>query len=726
MGYELLLCEKPISCKKIAEALADNKPKKLMHGKIPYYEITIDNKKVVLGSAVGHLFALKEKNGKGWKYPVFDYEWQPKYLIDKDAVNTKDFIDTLSFIAKGANKFTVCTDFDEEGSTLGKEIVEYVFKKKDARRMKFSSLTKEELQESYKNAISHLDWEQVHAGEARHEMDFLYGINSSRALTLAVKSAGTFQILSAGRVQGPALKLFVDLEKKIKKFKPEPYWEISLKGLLNKTEIEAFHVKGKFKDKKEADKVVNVTKNKKALVETVTKKSISINPPFPFDLTSLQLEAYKYCNISPKQTMGVTQNLYVRGYITYPRTSSQKLPLGLNIKKLFTNLSRQEKYSKIIEKLLLKQTLRANEGPKSDNAHPACIPTGDIPKNLKGKELQVYDLIVRRFLSSFGDKAEKENMNLKIDCNKEKFSFSCSKVLEKGWMEIYHFVKSDSIEIPGVKEGDEVKNPKILLYAKETQPPKRFTAASIIKELEERNLGTKSTRALILDTLYQRHYIQEKSVQVTDLGEAVCDTLEEYVPELVSENLTRHFEEELEQIRENKKKKEEVVDEVKDVLKKVLKVFKSSEEKIGKKLLKAVKETRAEQENLGLCPECKKGDLTIRRGKFGRFATCNTYPKCKITFSLPSNAMILPAKKLCETCNYPIIKVIKKATRPRETCLNKECKSKEVPKEILKKYEGRKCPKCQTELIVRKSVYGSFLACPKYPSCRHIEQIKLE
>ena len=198
------------------------------------------------------------------------------------------------------------------------------------------------------------------------------------------------------------------------------------------------------------------------------------------------------------------------------------------------------------------------------------------------------------------------------------------------------------------------------------------------------------------------------------------------MPELVSENLTRHFEEELEQIRENKKKKEEVVDEAKGVLKKVLKVFKSSEEKIGKKLLKAVKETRAEQENLGLCPECKKGDLTIRRGKFGRFATCNTYPKCKITFSLPSNALILPAKKLCETCNYPIIKIIKKASRPRETCLNKECKSKEVSKEILKKYEGRKCPKCQSELIIRKSIYGSFLACPKYPHCRHIEKIEVE
>ena len=157
-----------------------------------------------------------------------------------------------------------------------------------------------------------------------------------------------------------------------------------------------------------------------------------------------------------------------------------------------------------------------------------------------------------------------------------------------------------------------------------------------------------------------------------------------------------------------------------------MKNFKSNEDKVGKKLLKAVIETRNEQENLGLCPECKKGDLTIRRGKFGKFVTCNTYPKCKITFSLPSNTLILPGKRLCEICNYPIIKIIKKATRPRETCLNKECKSKEIPKEILKKYEGKKCPKCQSELIVRKSVYGSFLACPKYPKCRHIEQIKLD
>ncbi|MBI4154904.1 topoisomerase DNA-binding C4 zinc finger domain-containing protein, partial [Candidatus Woesearchaeota archaeon] len=414
------------------------------------------------------------------------------------------------------------------------------------------------------------------------------------------------------------------------------------------------------------------------------------------------------------------------GYITYPRTSSQKIPPTLNVKKLFEKLSKQEKYSKIVKDLISKSKFKANEGPKSDPAHPACVPSGEIPKNLKGKESQVYDLIARRFLSSFGDVAKKENMNIKMDCNEEKFSFSCSKIIEKGWTNIYGpYFRMESIEL-NAKEGDEIKNPKIILYSKETQPPKRFTQASIIKELAEKNLGTKSTRALVLDTLFQRHYVQDKSIQVTNIGETVCDTLEEYVPELVSEQLTRHFEEDLEQIREDKKKKEDVINEAKIVLEKVLKKFKSNEEKIGKNLLKAVKETRAEQENLGLCPQCKKGDLVIRRGKFGRFVTCNKYPECKITFSLPSNALVIPAKKLCPECNYPVIKVIKKATRPREVCLNKECKSKEVPKEILKRYESKKCLKCQSEMIIRKSLYGSFLACSKYPKCRSIEQIKLE
>src|SRR3989344_4839119 len=224
--YELIITEKPQAAKKIAEALADGKPLKDSEGGVPFYKVTHNNTDIVVGCAVGHLFTIAEEKKGKWTYPIFAVDWKPTSEVRKDAKFSAKYLNTLKKLAKEAKVFTVATDYDIEGEVIGWNVVRYVCKQKDARRMKFSTLTKDEIVRAYAQASKTLDWGQAYAGETRHFLDYYYGINLSRALSLAVKAAGTFKILSAGRVQGPALKIIVDKEKEIQAFQSEPYWQI--------------------------------------------------------------------------------------------------------------------------------------------------------------------------------------------------------------------------------------------------------------------------------------------------------------------------------------------------------------------------------------------------------------------------------------------------------------------------------------------------------------------
>ena len=217
---QLIICEKPSAMAKVAEALADKKSKKITNrSKVSYYELEHKGKKIIVVCAVGHLYGLKQTKGLKSKYPVFDIEWAPSSEINKKAAFTKKYLDVIKKLAKEANEFVIATDKDLEGELLGYNILRFACKQKDAKRMKFSTLTKEDIIEAYKNAEKHLDKGLRSAGEARHYLDWMYGINISRALTLAVKSTGAFRILSSGRVQGPALKILYDKEKEIQAFK---------------------------------------------------------------------------------------------------------------------------------------------------------------------------------------------------------------------------------------------------------------------------------------------------------------------------------------------------------------------------------------------------------------------------------------------------------------------------------------------------------------------------
>lgn len=731
--YELIVTEKPAAALKIAEALADGKPIKENYQGVSYYKITHGKKDIVVACAVGHLYGLAEKVKKGWVFPVFDIEWKPVSETTKSSAFTKKYLNTLKKLSKGANSFTIATDFDIEGEVIGLNVVRFACNQKDANRMKFSTLTKDELRESYKNKSKHLDWGQAESGEARHALDWINGINYSRALTAAIKTTGAFKIMSTGRVQGPALKIIVDRERDIKVFVSKPFWQIELFGDYNKQDIIAWHKEDKFWDKSKADDAISKTKNQKeAKIDNLDKKQFNQMPPFPFDLTSLQVEAYRCHNISPKETLEIAQELYTSGYISYPRTSSQQLPASIGYAKVLNDIARQKQYSELARRLLKKSAITPNNGKKTDPAHPAIYPTGIIPSELTERESRIYDLIVKRFLATFAENAIRETMIAEINCSSEIFIAKGTRTIEKGWHEFYSpYVRLEEIELPNMKKGDKIKVNKIELLSRETQPPKRYTPASIIKDLEKRNLGTKATRSEIVDTLFQRGYVQGKAIEATNLGISTIETLEKYCPKILDEELTRRFELEMDRIRDGQQKKEALLEEAEDAIIKITSELKKHQKEIGAELQKANRETQDEMSFLGICPACKEGNIMMRRGKFGAFAACNKYPDCKTIFSIPKNAFIKPAKKDCEACGFPKVLAIKKARQPMEFCLNPKCPTKlvegqagEQAKAIATGETKRKCPKCnEGDIVLRSSIYGKFLACNRFPKCRYTEKL---
>ena len=663
---QLIISEKPRVAEKIANAIG-KATRKISAGGVAYYEIPEKNAVVV--PAVGHLFSLKQKK-PGSGYPVFDIGWVPSSESNKASAFTKKYLGLLKKIAAKADEVVNACDWDVEGSTIGGNIIEFLAKGKKAKRMFFSTLTQEDLVEAYAN-LQPLDVSTVAAGQARHKLDWLWGINVSRALMSAIRKAGAFRIMSMGRVQGPALAFLAKRELKIKAFLPTPYWQLFAyaKG------VQFVHVKERFLQKSEAEKALK-NSSKNAFVKSVERHKFKQMPPFPFDLTALQIEAYAALGFAPTRTLALAQELYEAAVISYPRTSSQKLPSKLNHEKILKQLESQKNLSLLARQLREEKRFAPHEGPKSDPAHPAIYPTGVVPEGSKDA-LRLYELIARRYLACFAKPALREKQKVLLKSGSEEYKAEGIKTITQGWFDFYKpFLRLKEKELPEFFEGEGIALQKLEMVEKLTQPPPRYNQASIIKALEQENLGTKATRAEIVQTLFDREYVSGKAIEVTPLGLSVFQAMEKHVPEIISPDLTRQFEGEVEEIQEEKKTKKQVLEKGEAVLEKVLRNFKKDEAEIGQELLGAVNVTRKQASELGLCNKCGKGQIVLKRSKFGLFAACNQYPDCKNAFSIPKNALIKPTGKQCEFCKTPVILVIRKARKPFEMCLTVNCESK--------------------------------------------------
>ncbi len=677
MGHILVIAEKPSAAAKIASSLADGDVKTLKNEKATYHELTHKGRKVFVVPSVGHVYGLIEAKKNGWRYPVFETKWTEIWNSNKAADFSKPYLENFKKMAEGAEEFVSATDYDTEGSVIAYNIMRFACGTEKGKRMKFSTLTKDELVNAFETATETLDYPQIEGGLTRHELDWLYGINLTRALTLAVKAAGRWSIISTGRVQGPALAILAKRELEIRKFVPVPFWQLELHATKDGQVITALHVADKFWKKEEADGALKSATGP-AVVESLTRKQYKQEVPTPFDLTKLQTEAYRHFGYTPNVTQQIAQALYEKGLISYPRTSSQKLPAQLGLRGIMEKIAGQKHYAALANRLLEKKELAPHEGEKSDPAHPAIFPTGEKPKGLTSMQERVYDLVVRRFLSVFGEPSVRETLTVVFDVNGEKFSASGRRTVETGWMDFYGpYAKFDEVTLPRLKEGENLEVERIDLLTKETQPPSRYNAASLIKMLEKQNLGTKATRAEIIQTLYKRGYIKDKSIEVTDLGLSVAKTLKKHVPQILSVEMTRELETKMEGVREEIVKREAVIAEAKEILEKLLESFKTQEKAIGEELVSALSETQRQNSLLGPCKLCGGTLKKIFNPRTRKsFVGCTGYPNCKNSFPLPLGALIEASEKTCEQCGTPIIKVIRKARRPFNMCLDPKCPTK--------------------------------------------------
>lgn len=675
----LIISEKPKAAERIANALSDGTVRKEHNGKAVWFEIDANGKEVFVVPAVGHLFTLKQKGDGKWTYPIFETEWVPSFEVNKSSAFSKAYFNNFKNLSGEANEFIVATDYDSEGSVIGYNILRFICGTEKAKRMKFSTLTEAELRDSYKNASEELDYLQIEAGITRHKLDWLYGINTSRALTLAIKKATNyFKVLSTGRVQGPALSILAKREREIKKFLPKAYWELEANLKTDKgEEITAKHKEGKFWEKKKAEDIKNKCEGKNAIVSKINKRKYKQNPPTPFDLTTLQTEAHSAFGFNPKQTLDIAQSLYDSSLISYPRTSSQKLPAKLGLKAILQKISKQREYKELSEKVL-KGKMKPNEGKKDDPAHPSIFPTGEKPQKLNPYEKKIYDMVVRRFLSVFGEPAIRETIDIVFDINEEEFIAKGKRTIEKNWIEFYEkYVNYEEQILPELNKGDVLDVLKLVLLEKETKPPNRYNEASLLKELDRLNLGTKATRASIIKTLFDRGYVKDRKIEVTELGFAVVNTLEKYCPEILSTELTIEFEEKMQEVLEGKCKKEKVIEDAIKTLAKILKDFKDNEENIGKELQVALTNTRRDSYILGECSKCGKNlRIIVSKATKKRFVGCEGYSEgCRNSFPLPQTGKIEAAGK-CKECGLPMIKVIRKGRRPYTMCIDPKCPSK--------------------------------------------------
>ncbi len=682
--YTFVLAEKPQAAARIAQALATQRPVKKRLRDLPYYEVDWNGNHLVIAPAIGHLYGVaQERRGSPW--PVFNVTWKPIYEVDRTKTRLKSWLAALKTLGDSAESFISATDYDVEGSLIAYTILKYALNAdlEHARRVKFSTLSRQELQEAFLHPQPSLDYGLIEAGRARHELDWLFGINTSRALMSALREAGLFEKLSAGRVQSPTLYEVVKREAAIRSFVPIPYYSIMATAEVDGAVFPAYYEKEKLQSLQEAVQVVEDCNGNFGSIKAIHTSERHVPPPPPFNLGALQREAYRHFHSTPSRTLRVAESLYLQALISYPRTDSQKLPPSIGYHAILDGLARSRNYAPLIANLQKEErTLRPAEGERDDTAHPAIYPTGNLPSSgLSNEEHRLLDLVIHRFLAVFSTPYVKELTQLTITVQEHSFRATGSRLLAEGWLRYYHPYSSIAVlPLPPLTEGQDVFLKSVQYAEMYTQPPAQYNSSSLLRFMERHEIGTKATRAETIETLQRRGYVKGDPMQATELGWATVETLKRNFRELLSVDLTRHFEERLAEIERGAKTREEALQEAVVFLKDVFGKFAETSKENSKELATAVRNARRDSSVLGSCPVCKTGEIRIiisgRTGK--RFAGCSRYfdGACKYTTPLPQKGSVEPLHRVCQTCGHPTVRIRYYRARPWLLCINPECPKK--------------------------------------------------
>jgi len=679
LATTLIVTEKPDAALHVAEALSHNdSPKRIVVDGVPFFEAHDNARRILVCSALGHLYGVAAKQTHAQsQYPIWEFTWKPKHLVQRGQERQKKWLEAISKVSEQADRFIDACDFDLEGSLIGYMVLKYACRGADqrAQRMKFSTLTETELRDAYANALPSLNFPLVFAGMCRHEVDWLFGINLSRALTQsALKFSGRYATLSTGRVQGPTLRFLVERQREIEAFVPTPYWALSVKVEVDGRVVAANYEDDRLEREGDAQEVVQACAGKSGVVETLDSTNYDLAPPTPFDLPTLQAEAFRHLGLSPRISLGIAERLYLDQLISYPRTSSQKLPHSIGYEKIVRSLGKQNNYRTVAADLLAMGKLVPNEGKKDDPAHPAVYPTGTLPRRrLDRREERLYDLVVRRFLSSFGRAAVRRSDKATINVADHYFLLRGSRLVERAWTTIYKpYARFDDIILPPLKVGQPVHVRDIQSEEKFTQPPPHYNPSSLLRKMEDMDIGTKATRAEIVDTLYKRGYATGQQISSTPLGSRIIEILINHCPKVVDVTFTRELETKIEEIERGSETREHVVSQTLDYLKPIIEALKGQEKEIGRELTALLTEMREESTSLLTpCPHCGSR-LKIAKNPHTkkRFIGCSGKWKnnCNYTLPLPQLGSLNLLAKLCPNCGFQLIQVKSRGRRSLTSC----------------------------------------------------------
>ncbi len=650
-------------------------------------------------ASYGHVRDLLPKEGAVDPAHGFAMKYQ---LIDKN----EKHVDAIAKELKKADSLFLATDPDREGEAISWHLYEIfeakgLLKDKTVARVVFHEITKRAIQE----AIEHprdLSYDLVNAQQARRALDYLVGFNLSPLLWKKIRRG-----LSAGRVQSPALRLIVERELEIEAFKTQEYWTIEADAVADKQQFKSklTHLAGdkltQFsitaeKEARAAQKTLRDAADGHLLVTKVEKKQRKRNPAAPFTTSTLQQEAARKLGFTAQRTMRTAQQLYegidiggeTVGLISYMRTDSVNLAQEAldEIREYIAGRYGMENVPK-------EPRTYKTKSKNAQEAHEAVRPTSvlrepdTLESHLSKEQYKLYELIWRRTIACQMVHATINTVSADLQAGEGNlFRATGSTIVNPGFMAVYQESVDDAKDkeddnrvLPPLKEGDSVKIKAIHCEQHFTEPPPRYSEASLVKTLEEHGIGRPSTYASIISTLQQREYVEmdKKRFMPTDVGRIVNKFLTEHFTKYVDYDFTANLEDELDEISRGEREWVPVME-----------AFWGPFKELVDAKEKGVSRKDVTQEELDeVCPKCGK-PLSIRLGRRGRFIGCSGYPECDYTRNLNESA---------------------------------EEKEEAAAPEVV---EGRTCPKCDSPLIIRQGRYGKFIGCSAYPKCKFIEPLE--
>ncbi|WP_208387748.1 type I DNA topoisomerase [Helicobacter pylori] len=645
----------------------------------------------------------------------------PNYVVDKDH---KELVKQIIELSKKASITYIATDEDREGEAIGYHVACLIGGKLESYpRIVFHEITQNAILNALKTPRQ-IDMSKVNAQQARRFLDRIVGFKLSSLISSKITKG-----LSAGRVQSAALKLVIDREREIKAFKPLTYFTLDA-YFESHLEAQLISYKGnKLKaqelvDEKKAHEIKNELEKESYIISSIIKKSKKSPTPPPFMTSTLQQSASSLLGFSPTKTMSIAQKLYegvatpqgVMGVITYMRTDS------LNIAKE----ALEEARAKILKDygkdyLPPKAKVYSSKNKNAQEAHEAIRPTSIILEPnalkdyLKPEELRLYTLIYKRFLASQMQDALFESQSVVVACEKGEFKANGRKLLFDGYYKVLGNDDKDKL-LPNLKENDPIKLEKLESNAHVTEPPARYSEASLIKVLESLGIGRPSTYAPTISLLQNRDYIKVEKKQISALESAfkVIEILEKHFEEIVDSKFSASLEEELDNIAQNKA-------DYQQVLKDFYYPFMDKIEAGKKNIISQKVHEKTGQS----CPKCG-GELVKKNSRYGEFIACNNYPKCKY-IKQTENAHDGANQELCEKCGGEMVQKFSRngaflACNNYPECKNtKSLKNTPNAKETI---EGVKCPECGGDIALKRSRKGSFYGCNNYPKCNFLSNHK--